>query len=86
MITNDFYVKALFAAVLAILTGLVLIFAHHALKKARMRELQTFMTTEMLGRIRDSVMDLLLCGMDIIPEKLMEARNRMDREEESWTR
>ena len=81
-----FAVSALLVAFLVILAGVIFIGLNHVLKLQRMRDLQAFLSTEMTGRLREAIMDLMVGGMDLIPEKLMEAKKELDREEESWTR
>ena len=71
---------------LVILAGVIFIGLNHVLKLQRMKDLQTFLSTEMTGRLRNAIMDLMIAGMDIIPEKLLDAKKELDREEESWTR
>lgn len=71
---------------LVILAGVIFIGLNHVLKLQRMKDLQTFLSTEMTGRLRNAIMDLMISGMDIIPEKLLDAKKELDREEESWTR
>ena len=81
-----FAVSALLVAFLVILAGVIFIGLNHVLKLQRMRDLQAFLSTEMTGRLREAIMDLMVGGMDLIPKKLMEAKKELDREEEPWTR
>lgn len=83
---TSFVLGVLFIDLLVILAGVIFIGLHHVLKLQRMKDLQTFLSTEMTGRLRSAVMDLMVSGMDIIPEKLLEAKKELDREEEPWTR
>lgn len=83
---TSFVLGVLFIDLLVILAGVIFIGLHHVLKLQRMKDLQTFLSTEMTGRLRNAIMDLMIGGMDIIPEKLLEAKKELDREEEPWTR
>lgn len=82
----NFVLGALLIDILVILAGVIFIGLNHVLKLQRMKDLQNFLSTEMTGRLRNAIMDLMINGMDIIPEKLLEAKKELDREEESWTR
>ena len=82
----NFVLGALLIDLLVILAGVIFIGLNHVLKLQRMKDLQNFLSTEMTGRLRNAIMDLMIGGMDIIPEKLLEAKKELDREEESWTR
>lgn len=83
---GNFAVAALVVAFLVAVVGVIFICLNNTLKTQRMKEWQTFLSTEMTGRIREAVMDLMVNGMDLIPEKLLEAKKELDREEESWNR
>jgi uncharacterized membrane protein YkvI len=83
---GNFAVAALVVAFLVAVVGMIFIALNNNLKTQRMKEWQTFLSTEMTGRIREAVMDLMVNGMDLIPEKLLEAKKELDREEESWNR
>lgn len=83
---GNFAVAALIVAFLVAFVGMMFITLNNTLKTQRMKEWQTFLSTEMTGRIREAVMDLMVNGMDLIPEKLLEAKKELDREEESWNR
>lgn len=83
---TSFILGVLLIDLLVILAGVIFIGLHHVLKLQRMKDLQTFLSTEMTGRLRGAIMDLMVSGMDMIPEKLLEAKKELDREEESWTR
>ena len=83
---TNFILWALAIYILVILAGATFIGLNHVLKLQRMKDLQTFLSTEMTGRLRNAIMDLMISGMDIIPEKLLDAKKELDREEDSWTR
>lgn len=83
---GNFAVAALVVAFLVAVVGMIFIALNNTLKTQRMKEWQNFLSTEMTGRIREAIMDLMVNGMDLIPEKLLEAKKELDREEESWNR
>lgn len=67
-------------ALLVLAVGLCLIFVSHILKSSREEKIMRFIGRDLVGKVRKMAIDLMSEGMDIIPEKLMEAKRTVEQE------
>ena len=67
-------------AVMVLIIGMALLFLYHLLVRIREKEIMRFIGRDLIGKVRKAAADLMNEGMDIIPEKLMEAKRTVEKE------
>lgn len=67
-------------AAMVLTIGIALLFLHHLLVGIREKKIMRFIGRDLVGKVRKAAADLMNEGMDIIPEKLMEAKRTVEKE------
>lgn len=78
---TEIILTAAYIAILILVVGAALIFFNHSLKASREEKMMGFAGRDLVGRMRKAALDLISESMDILPEKLMEAKRTVEREE-----
>lgn len=65
---------------MVLFSGFILLIVHHLLKQSRDRAMMRFISRDMTCRTKKIVLEAMREAMDIIPEKLMQAKNVLEGE------
>lgn len=75
----DWYLYALYIFGLIVIAGITVVSVHHRLARRRNLFVLRFMCAEMAVKVKKIMREMIGESMDMIPEKIMEARKTMER-------
>ena len=66
------------AGLLALVTGLILLYVWHRMKLKQQSRMKAFLARDLIFKAKRLLVEAMAEGMDIMPEKIMDAKRILD--------
>lgn len=73
-------IQYLYAGGVALIVGMILLICHHGLKKRRDKDVLQYISHNIIWKVKKAMIEATEECMDILPEKIMEARKTIEGE------
>lgn len=75
----------LFAGLVCLIVGMILLVMHNSLKRSRINDFEDYVHHSLLPDIQKTMVDVMDDAMDSIPYKIMDAKQILKESDVQWT-